>query len=388
MNKKWVSVWGNAISIVDNKPESYAKDITLRYPILMPLTGDKVRLTLDNFTGTECVIFDKITIAKAKNDQDFEDGTACEIMFDGKSGVVLKAKESRLSDPVNFAVNKEDRLMVSLYLKDYTLMRSGVALFTPLCKAYYALGDQTETALLPKESSKEIQCFYFLSQIDIYTEESADSVICYGDSITAQSWPDRLQRKLMENNEKTAVVRRAVSGSRVLRQYDCLMYESYGIQGSVRFEHEAHACGANTVIILQGVNDLIHPVGVEENQFRPWSDLPTAKELIQGLRGFIQQAKQDGMKVIVGTILPIKGWRTYADFRNQLRIEVNEWIRSTDEIDAFIDFDALMKDPEDAARLYKDYDSGDHLHPSEMGHQCMCDAVYRVLMELKENAHE
>lgn len=388
MNKKWVSVWGNAISIVDNKPESYAKNITLRYPILMPFDGNQIRLTLDNFTGTETVAIDKITVAKAINDQDFDEGSVCEVTFGGKTGVTLKAKENRLSDSIDFIVKKEDKLMVSLYLKDFTLMRSGVALFTPLCKAYYALGDQTESAVFPRELSKEIQWFYFLSQIDVCTEENAESIICYGDSITAQSWPDRLQRKLLENNEKTAVIRRAVSGSRVLRQYDCLMYESYGIQGLVRFEHEAHACGANTVIILQGVNDLIHPVGEEVNQFRPWSDLPTAEELIQGLRTFIQQAKRDGMKVIVGTILPIKGWRTYEDFRNQLRMEINEWIRNTNEIDAFVDFDALMKDYEDPAMLYKEYDSGDHLHPSEKGHQCMCDETYRVLMNLKEKAHE
>ena len=32
--QKWVSVWGNAVSIAENRPERYAKDITLRYPIV------------------------------------------------------------------------------------------------------------------------------------------------------------------------------------------------------------------------------------------------------------------------------------------------------------------------------------------------------------------
>ena len=27
--QKWVSVWGNAVSIAENRPERYAKDITL-----------------------------------------------------------------------------------------------------------------------------------------------------------------------------------------------------------------------------------------------------------------------------------------------------------------------------------------------------------------------
>ena len=29
----WVSVWGNAVSVAENRPERYAKDITIRYPI-------------------------------------------------------------------------------------------------------------------------------------------------------------------------------------------------------------------------------------------------------------------------------------------------------------------------------------------------------------------
>lgn len=44
------------------------------------------------------------------------------------------------------------------------------------------------------------------------------------------------------------------------------------------------------------------------------------------------------MKVYIGTLIPIEGWRTYAYFRENLRNEVNEWIRTTDEIGGVIDF--------------------------------------------------
>lgn len=46
--QKWVSVWGNAVSIAENRPERYAKEITLRYPIVSPFSGSAVRLTCDN----------------------------------------------------------------------------------------------------------------------------------------------------------------------------------------------------------------------------------------------------------------------------------------------------------------------------------------------------
>ena len=38
-NQHWASVWGNAVSVAENRPERYAKDITIRYPINMPFSG-------------------------------------------------------------------------------------------------------------------------------------------------------------------------------------------------------------------------------------------------------------------------------------------------------------------------------------------------------------
>ena len=60
--QKWVSVWGNAVSIAENRPERYAKEITLRYPITLPFSGSGVRLTFDNYCGTEPVTLEKVTI--------------------------------------------------------------------------------------------------------------------------------------------------------------------------------------------------------------------------------------------------------------------------------------------------------------------------------------
>ncbi len=203
--------------------------------------------------------------------------------------------------------------------------------------------------------------------------------MAFGDSITAQSWPDELQKLTM--NDNTSIARKAVSGARVLHQYSNLEYESYGLKSSIRFDHDNILQGCKAVMILEGVNDLIHPVGIEVNPFRPMSDFPSVEELVDGYRYLISKAKERGLKVFIGTILPIEGWRTYQPFRNERRVEVNQWIRTTDEIDGYIDFDAVMKNPENPACLKPEYDSGDHLHPSELGHQAMAEEAYRVLKE-------
>ena len=255
-------------------------------------------------------------------------------------------------------------------------MQSAVLITGPLSKGFFSLGDQTSAGRLPLDTSKTTNWFYFLSNIDILTSPDNHAVICYGDSITAQAWPDELMLRLLREGKKhTSVIRRAASGTRILRQYDCITYDSYGLKGSNRFSHEIPTSGADTIIIQQGINDIIHPVGCDINPFRPMSDLPTAEELIDGLKWYVDQAHALGLSVYIGTLLPIEGWRTYAPFREELKNQVNEWIRLTDGFEGCIDFDLAVQDPDHPAAFKAGYDSGDHLHPSSAGYKAMADAV-------------
>ena len=61
-NNKWVSIWGNAMSISENKPEGYGKNITLCYKVKSPFSGDSLRLTFDNYCGTEEIEIESVTI--------------------------------------------------------------------------------------------------------------------------------------------------------------------------------------------------------------------------------------------------------------------------------------------------------------------------------------
>ena len=61
-NQHWVSVWGNAVSVAENRPERYAKDITIRYPVHVPFSGTALRLTFDNYCGTEPITLHKTTV--------------------------------------------------------------------------------------------------------------------------------------------------------------------------------------------------------------------------------------------------------------------------------------------------------------------------------------
>ena len=372
--KKWVSVWGNAVSVAENRPERYAKDITIRYPIHIPFAGEAVRLTFDNYCGTEAITISKTTVMYG--------GKAYPVYFSGVRAVSVAAGEKQISDPLPIELTEDEVIQVSFYLADFTMMRSVVYACGPLSEGVYANGDATETIHLDRNTSRTTHLFYFLSNVSILTASENRTIVCYGDSITAQDWPDHLAlRCFTEGYRNTAIVRRATSGSRILRQYDCLTYESYGLKGSNRFHHEVPTDGADTVIIQQGINDIIHPVGAQLNVFRPMSDLPTVEELIEGLKGYIAQARGYGYRVYVGTLLPMGGWRTDAPFRQQMRHEYNAFIRTTDLIDGYIDFDMALRDPENPDRFLPEYDSGDHLHPSAAGYKRMAAEIPALLLK-------
>ena len=367
-NKHWASVWGNAISIGENRPESYNKNLTIRYPVYTQFGGSSMRLTYDNYCGTDDVTLTKTTVQI--------NGKFYPVTFGGKREAFIKAGENIVSDELECEIIPQTLIVVSFYFENFTQLRSAVYTSGPLTEGIYAIGDMTETDIIPQDIARSTNIIYFLSNISVLTSSENRTIVCYGDSITAQDWPEYLTLRCnREEKLNTAVIRRAASGTRMLREYNCITYESYGLMGSKRFDHEVPTDGADTVIIQHGINDIIHPVGKEVNPFRPMSDMPTLDELIECMKFYIEKSRAYGYKVYVGTLLPIEGWRTYAPFREEIRHAFNEWIRTTDLIDGCIDFDLAVRDPDRPTRFLPEYDSGDHLHPSKAGYKRMADIV-------------
>ncbi len=396
---KWVACWGNATSITDRKECVYAKDITLRYPIRMCFSGNKLRLHFSNLTGTEPVTLSKVFVRKspltASRGGRSVSSECLPVLFNGQTSVTippgnawgneatpLRGGEEAVGE-VSLDIMAGETIEVSIYLGECTQMNAGTLITGPLSKGRYAYGDFAESAELPMDLSRNTNWFYFLNTIDIFTEEKNHAIVCYGDSITAQSWPDYLTlRAEKEGYDDVSIIRRAVSGTRILRQYGCITYQAYGLKGATRFPIEMNVAGASDVIIQHGINDIIHPVGVEVNPFRPWSDMPTCEELQSGVEQlYVQHASQLGLRVWSGTLLPIEGWRTYSEERDKLRCAFNEWLRTSPLFDGCIDFDEAVRDAKHPAAFALGFDSGDHLHPSEKAYEAMAACVPLDAME-------
>lgn len=380
---KWVACWGNATSIIDQKECTYSKNLTLRYPIYMCFSGCAIRLHFSNLTGTEPITLSSVFVADTTSGKGIDEASSVAVTFSGESSVTIKPGAEIVSDEIKFNVKAKSYISVSIWLENYTQMNSGVLITGPLSKGYYSYGNFAKNAELPLDYTRNTNWFYFLNTVDVLTAKENRAVICYGDSITAQSWPDYLTLLLSKNdNNTTSIIRRAVSGTRILRQYDCITYAAYGLKGETRFPIEMNVASADTVLIQHGINDIIHPVGTDVNIFRPMSDMPTLDDLTSGVEQiYLDHAKKLNLKTYLCTLTPIFGWRTYADFRENLRVDFNNWMKNCSKADGYIDFDAAVRDDEDARKFKDGCDSKDHLHPSEKAYELMARAVFDKLFK-------
>lgn len=377
---KWTATWSSSPSIAPARPARYAKDLTLRFIVRIQLDGDAVRIRLSNIAGKESVRIQECCAALMAEGETQNVDTLKQFTFGGSKECVIPAGAEILSDEMPFGIKRGDDLAVSLYMADMAELASGTDVTGPLSRFWFAEGNHAKEDELPIMHRMKHDTVFFLSEVDVRTSEKASAAVCFGDSITAQSWPDHLAvRGLREGWENLSIIRRGVGGSRVLRQYENLQHRSYGYRGQARFEREVAAAGVDRVFILHGVNDIIHPDGI--NPLRPWSDLSTAEELIEGLFWYVKKGHEMGVKVYLATIVTIVGWPSTTEHKEGIRRQVNAWIRTQTEADGYVDFDAAIRDPDHPELRAPLYDSGDHLHPSLAGAQAMAESIPEAFLK-------
>jgi len=243
---------------------------------------------------------------------------------------------------------------------------------------YIAPGNQVDAATLTE--AKEAANWRYLRGIEVNTP-IGNSIVCLGDSITdgARStkdansrWPDLLAARL-QANQKTVnlgVLNEGIGGNRILN-------DGTGPSAMARLDRDVfNNQHARYLVILEGINDIGHAYDPHKIY-----DVVTADDLIAAYHLMIVRAHEHGMKVYGATLTPYVPAGYSAPAGEKVREALNDWIRTTKELDGVIDFDKAARDPANPTQYLPAYDSGDHLHPNDAGMKAMAGSIDLKLFE-------
>ena len=371
----WVASWGASPAPPPSQTPSSSspsfENETIRQVVRLSMGGERVRIRFSNEFGIKPLHIGAAHVALAAKDDGEVADTDHTLTFGGKPSIDVPPGAPVLSDPVDLSLAPLSRLAISLYLPSETgpCTCHGVGLET----AFVVTGDATGELTFQNPQTLGVRAF--LTGVEVATTKPAATIVALGDSITDgvmstsdadRRWPDRLAERLV--GRSIAVVNEGISGNRLLAG-------GAGDSAVTRFDRDVlSTSGVRYVIIFEGVNDLglRHPVDAAG---QPSVLTPTASDLIVAYKQLIDRAHEHGLKVIGATIVPYEGAGYYSAQGEADRQTINLWIKTSHAFDAVLDFDGVWRDLAHPTRIQAPFDSGDHIHGSDLGYKALADAI-------------
>ncbi|MDX3910741.1 MAG: SGNH/GDSL hydrolase family protein [Sphingobium sp.] len=377
----WIPTWASSQMLPTGEnllPKGVLGGATLRQVVRTSVAGQRLRVRLSNVASPDPLGISGVTVAQSADPASsaIKGETLRRVLFDGRREVMIPAGAEYLSDPVALAPAALESLVVSIHHPEEPAAQTS----HPGSRAtsYVLPGDHLNDPAMP--GAKTFDHWFSLASVEAETCAPAGAIVALGDSITDgrgattngnDRWTDRLAARLQGEPRlrHLAVLNQGIGGNRLLK-------DGLGPNALARLDRDVLAQpGARYLIVLEGIND----IGTLTRE-APVSEAAHAElvsRMIGAYRQIVQRAHARGIKVIGATILPF-GSNTYyhPDARNEAdRQAVNRWIRQPGNFDAFVDLDAVMRDPARPDRLRAEYDVGDGLHPSPAGYRAMADAI-------------
>lgn len=368
----WVGTWASSPQLADSPATPLApgfSDCTLRQVVHVSVGGAKIRVRFSNAFGRTALTIVSAHVARATARGAIQSGTDKPLTFNEQSSVAIPAGALMYSDPVDFDLPPLSDLAVTIRLNG---VPEGVTTHMgSRATSYFSLGDGV-SALEPT-SAQTADRWYFLNGVDVSSRTSSAAVVVLGDSITDGKnsttngngrWPDELARRLHANKHTrdVGVLNEGIGGNR-------LLHDDLGPNALARLDRDALTqTGVRWLVILEGVND----IGTCTNGCDPSS---TANDIIVSYQQIILRAHSQNIRVYGATIMPFGGSFYATSEAERARQTVNRWIRTSARFDAVIDFDVVTRDPNNPSNLSAGVDSGDHLHPADVGYKAMADSI-------------
>lgn len=380
-NTQWATTWATAPEFTgksDMPQTTELTDCSVREIIHVSFGGKQLRMQFSNEFSKEPVEIKSVYIANltadenGRNDLPGTDYTAIVkksvryLTFNGKRNVTIDAGQAIFSDATNFNLQPLQRLSITIcYGK------------TPV-NATSHRGSRTTSYIMKGEAKpgkkfiafEKLDHWYSISALDV-NGEGNECIPAIGNSITdgrgtttnlQNRWTDIANEHLIGRQNNPAgieygVVNLGIGGN-------CVLNGGLSEPAVKRFERDVMSQrNFKYIIIYEGINDIGGSNGRSEQ---------VARELMDAYKRFIKTAHERGVKVLMATILPF-GKSFYDEgnwFKEAARQTVNQWIRTSKDIDGVIDFDEVMRDPQNPLQLREEWQE-DWLHPNAKGYEVM-----------------
>jgi len=368
----WVGTWATSPVALANPDGKYgAEDTTFREIVHVSLGGDSARVILSNEFGLEPLAINSASIALRTTGSTIDSPSAHPLTFSGRTSVIIPPGALVVSDAAPLKLQPLSDVAVSISVPAQKITQVTHHAFANQT-SYSAPGNIAGSQTL--ENATPISNWPFLKGVDVRAAEKSGAIVAFGDSITDgsrstkdtnQRWPDMLARRLQANKKTRGlgVLNEGIGGNRIL-------HDVTGPSALARFDRDVLAqAGVKYVVILESINDIGHA----QDPVKPY-DVVSADDLIAGLTQLATRAHAHGIKVYGATLTPYVGAKYSSPAGEQMRQAINQWIRTTNVFDGFVDFDKATREAAKPEVFSATADGGDHLHPSDAGMKAMGDA--------------
>lgn len=387
--RKWRSIFQYQPIDYRANPQKIEAE-TQRIFLWNSIGGNEYRILFSNKYGNSPLVFDRVTVGTAEEPEG-RTKNITDVTANGQEQITIDPGREFYSDPIQLSSEKESWFVISTWFGCQAGITSACTTYSRAVievkngsgmdashKELFLVKPQRDYISIVKSDSKN-QYFYGIRGVETFASENCKTLAVFGDSITHQGfWAGELIKMLNKKYPgQWSMMNCGIGGNRIL--YSTApsegIFEFYGKAGVSRFADDVFGRGpVDTVIVLHGINDLLHP-----GNFAPSDETATAQEMISGLIQYAKEAHKRNVPIYAGTILPVGNAEWITDELEKIRQSVNTWIRENKEYDGYIDFEEAVKDNTIPPVLKKEYDSGDHLHPTQAGGKAMAKEAMNAL---------
>ena len=346
-------------------PKIELHDNSLRQIIRVSAGGEKIRIKFSNLIGESPLEIKKVCIADLISDTEINVKTSKFLKFNGKNNIIIEPENEIYSDTISYPLKTFSNIAITVYLGKIPNELSGHSY--SYTYSYVEKGNKINKRKFSERN--KIDHWYFISALEISSDNPKKVIVCFGDSITdgvkwngnyRDNYPAILFSKLYIENKITdiSVVNQGINAD--------MMF----VRGLKRYEHDVlDIKGIKYIIVLMGVNDI--------NVINS-----TSEKVISGYKQLIKKAHEKNILIYGATIMPFSTYKCkylWNLVKEKHRNNANKWIRNTKPqnggFDAFFDFDKFVRDPLNATSLGPFADSGDGIHPGTGGYEKMVESI-------------